>query len=64
MKLQPMSIRLEPEVRDAIERAALRDRRSLSAMIDLILVRWLEDNGYLARHPEDDRNQAGKRKKP
>ena len=67
MKLQPMSVRLEPEIRDALERAALDDRRNLSAMIDLILVRWLESNGYLpqsVRHAEDDRHKAGKSKKP
>ena len=67
MKLQPMSVRLEPEIRDALERAALEERRTLSAMIDVLLVRGLRDMGYLpplVRHAEDDRHKAGKSKKP
>ena len=53
MKMHPMSVRLEPHVRDALERAALDDRRNLSAMIDVILVRWLESNGYLPASPRN-----------
>ena len=67
MKMHPMSVRLNPAVRDALERAAADDQRALSAMIEVILTRWLASNGYLpplVRHAENDRQQTGKRKKP
>lgn len=46
-KLAPLGVRLEPDTRAAIEKAAADDRRPLSSMIEKILVEWLRANGYL-----------------
>jgi hypothetical protein len=46
-KNTPLGIRLEDEERDALERAALADDRSMSALGRKILVEWLRKNGWL-----------------
>lgn len=47
VKISPLSFRVEPEVKAALEQAAKDDRRSLSSLIDIILTDWLRDRGYL-----------------
>jgi hypothetical protein len=47
MKTMPVGVRLEPEVKDALERAAKADMRKVSTMASKILTEWLKDNGYL-----------------
>lgn len=42
-KLEPIAIRLEPEVRAALQRLAEADDRSLAWMINRALKEWLED---------------------
>jgi hypothetical protein len=46
-KTSPLGVRLDPEVKSALERAAKEDRRSLSSLIDKILSDWLREHGYL-----------------
>jgi hypothetical protein len=46
-KLNPLGVRLEPDTKAALEKAAADDRRSISSMIDRILIEWLRANGYL-----------------
>ena len=46
-RLNPLGVRLEPDTKAAIEKAAADDRRSISSMIDKILVEWLRAKGYL-----------------
>jgi hypothetical protein len=48
-KLTPLGVRLEPDTKAALEKAAADDRRSLSSMIDRILVEWLRRKGYLKK---------------
>jgi len=42
-----IAIRVEPEVRDAIERAAKADQRSLSSMVAKVLADWAKTHGWL-----------------
>ena len=44
-KLEPISIRLDPDVREGIQALAAEDERSLSAYINRVLRRHLEDAG-------------------
>lgn len=46
-KTHPLGFRVDPEVKAALERAAKDDHRSLSSLIDKILVEWLRERGYL-----------------
>jgi len=46
-KSHPMSFRLPQETKDAIEKAAKDDVRSVSSLVEKILTKWLRDNGYL-----------------
>ena len=42
-----IGIRVEPVVKDAAEKAAKDDRRTVAALIEMILVKHLEASGYL-----------------
>lgn len=44
----PTSMRLAPEIKAALEKAAKDDGRSVSSMTDRILRAWLAEKGYLA----------------
>lgn len=51
-----IGIRVEPDIKAALEKAAMADRRTVASMAEKILVEYLEANGYLAtpasvRHP-------------
>lgn len=45
----PTSMRLAPEIKKALEKAAKDDGRSVSSMTDRILRAWLTEKGYLER---------------
>jgi hypothetical protein len=49
MKLEPIGVRLEPEERAALEKAAAADDRAMSALARKILVDWLRKGGWLKR---------------
>lgn len=51
VKTNPLGFRVEPEVKEALERAAKADRRSVSSMVEKILVEWLQANGHM---PKED----------
>ncbi|MCD7111607.1 hypothetical protein LRX75_21460 [Rhizobium sp. DKSPLA3] len=44
-----IGIRLAPEVREALEEAAKADRRSMSAYVEYLIIRDLEDKGFLPK---------------
>lgn len=46
-KSLPVSARLPPEVKAAAERAASEDTRSVSSLIEKVLIDWLRARGYL-----------------
>jgi hypothetical protein len=48
-KTHPLGFRVEPEVKEALETAAKADHRSLSSLIEKILVEWLRINGFLPK---------------
>lgn len=45
----PISFRLTPEKKQALETAAEEDSRSVSSMLDKIVSDWLRERGYLAK---------------
>lgn len=45
----PVSFRLLPEVKSALEIAAREDSRSMSSLLDKIVSDWLRERGYLAK---------------
>lgn len=51
-KTLPVSLRLRPEVKEAAERAANDDVRSLSSLIEKALVLYLRESGHLPKVPE------------
>lgn len=49
MKALPTSVRLSPETKAALEKAAKDDERSISLMVERICREWLQANGYLPK---------------
>jgi len=44
-----ISLRVPPTLKTCAEKAARNDHRSLSSLIEIALVKYLEDAGYLSR---------------
>jgi hypothetical protein len=51
-------MRMDPEIKEAAEAAALADRRLLAALIELLLVDYCKERGFL----DEDGRQPKKRK--
>lgn len=45
----PVSFRLLPDVKAALETAAREDSRSVSSLLDKLVSDWLRDRGYLTK---------------
>jgi hypothetical protein len=41
------TMRLEPELKEALEKAAAEDKRNVTSMTSKILSDWLKEKGYL-----------------
>ena len=54
----PLGVRVDPETKDALKRAAEDDDRSQASMIERMIKEWLREHGYL---PKKSKTQ-GKRK--
>jgi hypothetical protein len=48
-KTPSLGVRVQPETKAALEKAAKDDLRSVSSLIEKILVEWLRSKGYLAK---------------
>lgn len=46
-KKDSIGVRLEPDEREALERAAADDARPMSALARKVLVEWLRRNGWM-----------------
>lgn len=44
-----LGIRVEPQVKDALEQAARADRRTVAAYVEMLIVADLEARGFLAK---------------
>jgi hypothetical protein len=47
MKTAQLGIRVSPDVKEALARAAKTQRRSSASMLESILYGWLHENGFL-----------------
>ena len=52
-KTNPLGFRIEPELKDALVRAAKDDRRSVSSMVEIIIEKWLTEKGYIGEARKD-----------
>jgi len=48
-KSVPISFRLDADKKEALEKAAKDDARSVSSMLDKLVSDWLKNNGYLPK---------------
>jgi hypothetical protein len=49
VRTMPTSMRLDPEIKAALEKAAADDDRSVSSLVERILKEWLREKGYLEK---------------
>ena len=49
VKTPSLGVRLQPETKAALERAAKDDMRSVSSLVEKILVEWLRENNYVIK---------------
>lgn len=47
-RTNPLGVRVEPEIKEALERAAKADDRSVSSLVERILKQWLIEKGFLS----------------
>jgi hypothetical protein len=55
-KTHPLGFRIEPDIKEALTVAAKEDHRSVSSLVELIIAKWLRENGYLASSPQRPRS--------
>lgn len=48
VKTAPLGFRVEQDLKEALERAAKDDDRSVSSLVERILKSWLTEKGYLS----------------
>jgi len=48
-KTPSLGVRVQPETKAALEKAAKDDMRSVSSLVEKILVEWLRLKGYLPK---------------
>ena len=46
-KTAPLGLRVEPEMKEALERAARAEDRSVSYLVDRVMRQWLVQQGHL-----------------
>jgi hypothetical protein len=51
-RTEQIAVRTTPEIKRAVTRAALADRRTVSALVEMLLVDWLTKHGYLEPEPQ------------
>jgi hypothetical protein len=51
VKTNSLGVRVDPDVKAALERAAKADDRSISNLVERILREWVTKNGFLALTP-------------
>jgi len=49
VKSESLGVRVELDIKAALERAAEDDHRSMASLIEKILAEWLRDQGYLEK---------------
>jgi hypothetical protein len=48
-KTPSLGVRVQPETKRALEKAAKADLRSVSSLVEKILTEWLRAHGYLKK---------------
>lgn len=51
-RIASISIRVEPDLKEAAERAAKADHRTVASLIEKVLTEWLRQNGYMQKTAE------------
>jgi hypothetical protein len=65
-KTATLNLRIAPEIKDAAERAAAEDHRSLTSLFEMLLISYLRERGFLpsAANPPSGGGEPGESDKP
>lgn len=55
IKTAQVNLRIEPALKEAAERAAVDDHRSLTSLVEKLLSQYLREQGYLGDREEPKR---------
>ena len=58
-RTNPLGVRVQPDIKAALERAAAADDRSVSSLVERILRAWLIERGHLAQPAADQPVREG-----
>ncbi len=47
-----IGVRVEPDLKEAAEKAAKDDHRTVASLIEKVLTEWLQQNGYMQKTAE------------
>ena len=59
-KTTPIGVRLSPETKDALARAAKIDVRSMASLVEKILLDWLKEHGHTPAPPKPSHTREPK----
>ena len=48
-RTNPLGVRVRPEIKEALEKAAADDDRSVSSLVERALLEWLTARGYMPK---------------
>ena len=53
LKTATLNLRISPQLKASAEKAAAEDHRSLTSLIEKLLLDWLREKGYLPAEPRN-----------
>lgn len=56
-KTATLNLRLDPTIKEALERAAADNHRKITSLIEMLLIPYLRANGYLPADPKPRRSR-------
>jgi hypothetical protein len=58
MRQVSLTIKTSPEIKEILKEIAWQELRTLSGQVEIILVQWLEDAGYLKKERKKQSSAA------
>jgi hypothetical protein len=55
-KSESISLRVTPSVKQAVEKAARSQQQTTAALVEIVIVEWLNKEGFLRQEPDQARS--------
>ncbi len=60
-KTTTLTFRIEPDLKEALRKAAAREHRSIANMVEVLIRDYCEHNGIAIESPKESESKTGKR---